>query len=186
MINSCTKPLAASFLAMVLSLPVSAGDEGDQVQQLLSVANEACFVRGGDISALKLQAESEGWKAAPPQELAKHTTAFTEMVGGWTFTNGGVATAVLQSAFLPPHSGTVCSITTKLSSDADHLRVKSGFAELFGVTIAEEADSPAEHVDSYWIDRGQQPPVRTTIIFEKARRALTLRLIHGSGVPTQS
>lgn len=178
--------IAAAVAGQHLRLAALAEGARDDVEQVLSLAREACFVRGGDITALKELADSGDWEAAPPSELAKHATPYTKMVGGWTFTKNGMATAVLQSAFLPPRSGTVCSITTMLSSDVDHQRVKRGFAQLFGTIIAEETDNPSRHVDRYWIDRGQVPPVKSTIVFEKAKRALTVRMVHGSALPTQS
>jgi hypothetical protein len=153
---------------------------------MLRIASEACLDRGGDPERLRQWALTESWTPAPEAELTKHATPYTAMIGGWTFTRGATAFAVMQSQLRPPHSGYVCSVTSTLSSEEDHNRLKSEFSRLFGSPISEEHESASGHTDRYWIDRAREPPIKTTLAYLRASRAITIRMIHSRAHPTQS
>ncbi|MGQ0456275.1 MAG: hypothetical protein ACT4OU_04350 [Hyphomicrobium sp.] len=159
---------------------VEARPAPDAVTQFVSMAQEACFERGAAPESLRLWAADQHWNAVGSNELAKHATQHSIMVGGWTVETTYGAIAVMQSALQPPLKGYVCSATAKLTSQTQHDAAKALVAKTFGVEIAEEIDTPDQHTDRYWIGRGAQPPVKASLINDRLRGTITLRMIHGS------
>lgn len=156
------------------------------VRHLVETADQACFERGGDAEQLKTWALAQSWTSLPRQELERNANEFATQIGGWTHTNEFGAFAVIQSQIKPPGSGYVCSLTTKLASQDQHAATKAAFAQRYGAAIAEELDKPEQHTDRYWIERGERPPVRATIVHVPSSGAITIRMIHGRAMPLRS
>ena len=163
----------------------AAGPAQSNVERILAVARQACFDHGGSIARLERFAAQSGWTSAAPAEIERHHTEWTVLVGAWTYLDGEQATAVFQSVFRAPRVGSVCSITTKLASDAEHLELKGRFSRQFGTDISEETEQNSLHIDRYWIDRGRSPPVKTSLSYDRTARTITIRMIHGLTVPAQ-
>lgn len=159
----------------------------DAVQHLMRVVEEACFERGGDVAALRSWAEYSHWAPATEAQLkAVPENEFASVVGGWTVASEFGATAIIQSELRRPQGGNVCSVTTQLPDAGLHGDAKSAFQEKFATTIDEEQDSPGQHIDRFWIERGKTAPVKATMVFTSARRIITIRMIHGSAWPLRS
>lgn len=163
----------------------NAASDQSNVERILSVAREACFEHGASRARLGAFAAQAGWKTAHPTEIDRHHTDWTVLVGAWTFLDGEHATAVFQSVFRAPRVGAVCSITTKLASDEEHLELKDGFSRQFGTDISEEDEQSSLHIDRYWIDRGRSPPVKSSLSYDRMARTITIRMIHGLALPAQ-
>lgn len=155
----------------------------DAVTAFVAIAQDACLERGASPDALRLWAADQHWNAVGLDELAKHTTQHSMMVGGWTFESSHGAMAVMQSALRPPLNGYVCSATTKLTAQTQHDAAKALVAKTFGVEIAEEIETPDQHIDRYLIERSAKPPVEASLINDRLRGAITLRMIHGAVRP---
>ena len=98
-----------------------------------------------------------------------------------------MAVAVMQSELRAPNQGHVCSVTAKLADLSEHAQFKHAFSGQFGVAIAEEQDNRNQHTDRYWIkkDKGD-PPIKSTVIFDRDSRIITIRMIHGRRHPAES
>lgn len=178
--------LAASFFFAVClsaSEPRAASVSVRNIAWIVDVARDACFDHGDSTGRLNEFAIKSGWVRADQAEIDLHHTPLTIMVGAWTFLDGARETAIFQSVLRPPHEGAVCSITTGLASDTEHLALKDAFSRLFGTTISEETEKTSLHIDRYWIDRGRAPPVKTTLSYDRVGRMITIRMIHGPAYP---
>lgn len=153
------------------------------VGSIVDVVRDACFDRGDSTRHLNEFAIKSGWVRANQAEIDRLHTPWTIMVGAWTFLDGARETAIFQSALRPPHVGAVCSMTTGLASDAEHVALKEAFSRLFGTSISDETEKTSLHIDRYWIDRGRAPPVKTTLSYDRVSRMITIRMIHGLANP---
>lgn len=158
----------------------------DKSGVFLQLVRDACLDRGDRKEALRNLAQIRGWTAASSEELTKGGTPYSTMIGGWTFTSGGNAFAVMQSEFRAPHDGYVCSVTTKLSDRTVHAQIKSEFSEQFGTAISEELDNPRNHTDRYWISRNGKPPIKASLVFDRTSDTITIRMFHGRHYPVES
>jgi hypothetical protein len=190
--------MGAKLLVAVLSALFIAGeckahhDDGDRqgptsvVAELMQIAKDGCFLRGADPKRLSIWAEHWHGDAAPTEQLREQNNPFTILIGGWTLKTGFGAVAVIQSAFREPQRGHVCSVTAQLPESEQHVEAKTAFQRVFATAIAEEKEAPDRHVDRFWIERGEEPPVRATIDFIPSNRVITIRMIHGSPRPGRS
>jgi hypothetical protein len=190
--------MGAKLLVAVLPALLIAGegkahhDDGDRqgpmsvVAELMQIAKDGCFLRGGDPKRLSIWAEHWHGDAAPTEQLREQNNPFTILIGGWTLKTGFGAVAVIQSAFREPQRGHVCSVTAQLPEAEHHGEAKTTFQRVFATAIAEEKEAPDRHVDRFWIGRGEEPPVRATIDFSASNRIITIRMIHGSPRPGRS
>lgn len=173
---------AFAIITMVAGLaaatPVRASE--DEVAHLLTTAQDACRDLGDKPALLNKLAAERRWTPAAAAERQRSQTAYTTMLGGWTFSIGSSAFAVIQSEMRPPAKGHVCSVTTKLLTDSSHGRLKAAFAKTFATEITEEADSPVAHTDRYWISRGAGRDIRASVVFDRTNGVATVRMIHGA------
>lgn len=159
----------------------------DAVGQLMQFADDACFVRGADAAGLLAWADQAHGSPTSSEQLRGQDNEFTTMVGGWMFKTQFGAVALLQSRFRAPERGYVCSITAQLPGLEHHLAAKAAFQKRFGVLIAEEKDTPIQHTDRFWIERGDtRPPVKASMVFNRPKRIITIRMIHGQLRPLRS
>lgn len=152
----------------------------------LQIVRDACLDRGDSKEALEKLAKLRGWVAAPSEELTRNGTAYSTMVGGWTFALGQNAFAVMQSEFRAPYDGYICSVTTKLSNSNVHAQMKIEFSKTFGAAITEEIESPRKHTDRYWINRDRKPPIKSSLVFDRTSNTITVRMILGRYYPVES
>jgi hypothetical protein len=156
------------------------------VAELMQIARDGCFLRGADPKRLSIWAEHWHGDAAGTEQLREQSNPFTILIGGWTLRTGFGAVAVIQSEFREPQSGHVCSVTARLPEAEHHGEAKTAFQRVFATAIAEEKEAPDRHVDRFWIEREDKPPVRATIDFIPSNRIITIRMIHGASRPGRS
>lgn len=160
--------------------------ENSPVSLLMQFAKDGCFAHGAAPGHLQKWAEQFRGRSVADGELSRHQNDFTKLVGGWTFSSGLGAIALIQSEFRAPRNGYVCSLTAQLEGDAQHRDVKAAFQATFASAINDERDWPDRHVDRFWIERSRQPPVMATIEFTRSSRMVTIRMVHGDAWPTQT
>ncbi len=156
----------------------SAHHETDQVEHLIELAYRSCFGHGDDLPGLQEEARAYGWKAASDKELKRNESTFSEMIGGWVFSNEFGSFAIMQSKFKDIPSAHICTVTAKLTFDRrDH--VKASFERRFATTIAQEADSSGKHIDCFLLKGPRGLPVAASITYFPSKGALTISMVHG-------
>lgn len=189
MVPSPISIIAACSAIAVQAIPVHHGtgdpprSQRNTVEQFIETARVACFEKGSHRDALRALAADQHWNPVGESDLSHQNTEISDMIGGWTFQTPVGAVAILHSSLRAPLHGYVCSVTTKIKSRTQHREAKDLIASTFDAAIAEERDDPDRHTDRYWFDRGRAPPVKASLIYDRVRQSITLRMIHGTARP---